>query len=47
MADLIDAACHRRDEGRLLALRAEHGLVWRLRSREGGRADSLAKLPRF
>ncbi len=47
MADLIDAACHRRDEGRLRALRAEHGLVWRLRSREGGRADSLAKLPRF
>ena len=47
MADLIDCACHRRDESRLRALRAEHGQVWRLRSREGGRVDSLAKLPRF
>lgn len=47
MADLIDCACHRRDEGRLRALRAEHGQIWKLRSREGGRADSLMKLPRF
>ena len=47
MADLIDCACHRRDEGRLRALRDEHGRVWRLRSREGGRIDSLSKLPRF
>ena len=47
MANLIDCACHRRDEGRLRALRDEHGRIWRLRSREGGRADSLAKLPRF
>ena len=47
MADLIDCACHRRDEKRLRELREEHGRVWRLRSREGGRADSLAKLPRF
>ena len=47
MANLVDCACHRRDEGRLRALRDEHGRVWRLRSREGGRADSLAKLPRF
>lgn len=47
MASLIDCACHRRDEGRLRALRDEHGRIWRLRSREGGRADSLAKLPRF
>ncbi|MBQ4385391.1 MAG: beta-N-acetylhexosaminidase [Kiritimatiellae bacterium] len=47
MADLIDCACHRRDEGRLRALRDEHGRIWRLRSREGGRIDSLAKLPRF
>src|SRR5574344_1963134 len=45
MANLIDAACHRRDEGRLSALREEHGRVWRLRNREGGRLDSLAKLP--
>ena len=47
MASLIDCACHREDEGRLRELRAEHGRVWRLRSREGGRVDSLAKLPRF
>ena len=47
MADLIDCACHRRDEGRLRELRAEHGRIWKLRSREGGRADSLARLPRF
>ena len=47
MADLVDAACHRRDEGRIRDLREEHGRVWRLRSREGGRADSLARLPRF
>lgn len=47
MANLIDCACHRRDEGRLRELRDEHGRIWRLRSREGGRADSLSKLPRF
>ncbi len=47
MANLIDCACHRRDEGRLRALRDEHGHIWRLRSREGGRVDSLCKLPRF
>ena len=47
MANLVDAACHRRDEGRLRALREEHGRIWRLRNREGGRCDSLAKLPRF
>ena len=47
MANLIDCACHRRDESRLRELRDEHGRIWRLRSREGGRVDSLAKLPRF
>ena len=47
MANLIDCACHRRDEGRLRALRDEHGRIWRMRSREGGRVDSLARLPRF
>lgn len=47
MANLVDCACHRRDESRLRALRDEHGRIWRMRSREGGRADSLAKLPRF
>ncbi len=47
MANLVDAACHRKDEKRLNFLRAEHSRVWRLRNREGGLADSLAKLPRF
>jgi len=47
MANLVDAACNRRDEKRLRFLREEHGRVWHLRNREGGRADSLAKLPRF
>jgi len=47
MANLIDCACHRRDESRLRELRDEHGRIWRLRSREGGRMDSLARLPRF
>ena len=47
MANLIDCACHRTDEARLRALRDEHGRIWRLRSREGGRVDSLSKLPRF
>ena len=47
MANLVDAACNRRDEKRLRFLREEHGRVWRLRNRESGRADSLAKLPRF
>ena len=47
MANMIDCACHRRDESRLRALRDEHGRIWRMRSREDGRADSLSKLPRF
>ena len=47
MANLVDAACHRRDEGMLRELRDEHGRIWRMRSREGGRIDSLSKLPRF
>ncbi|MBO7166764.1 MAG: beta-N-acetylhexosaminidase [Kiritimatiellae bacterium] len=47
MANLVDAACNRRDEKRLRFLRAEHDRVWALRNRPGGRADSLAKLPRF
>jgi len=47
MANLVDAACHRRDEKRLRELRDEHGRIWRLRFREEGRIDSLARLPRF
>lgn len=47
MASLVETACHRRDAGRLKHLREEHAHVWKLRNREGGLADSLAKLPRF
>ena len=47
MANLIDAACHRRDEKRLREVRDEHGRIWRLRSMESERAESLMRLPRF
>ena len=47
MANLVDAACHRRDERRLKALREEHRRVWLLRNRPGGLEDSLSKMPRF
>ena len=47
MANLIDAACNRRDERRLRFLREEHDEVWKLRNRPGGMEDSAAKLPRF
>ncbi len=47
MANLLDCACHRRDEARLRELRDEHGHVWRLRFAPEGRVESLARLPRF
>ena len=47
MANLVDAACNRRDERRLRFLRAEHDQVWLLRNRPGGMQDSRDKLPRF
>ena len=47
MANLLDCACHRRDEARLRNLRDEHGRVWRMRFAPEGRVESLAKLPRF
>jgi hypothetical protein len=47
MANLVDAACHRRDPKRLRFLRDEHDRVWALRNRPGGMADSREKLPRF
>ena len=47
MANLIDAACHRRDSRRLGAIREEHSRIWLLRNRPGGLEDSLAKMPRF
>ena len=46
-ANLLDCACHRRDEARLREVRDEHGHVWRLRFLPEGRVESLAKLPRF
>ena len=47
MANLLDCACHRRDEARLRNLRDEHGRVWRMRFAPEGRVESLSKLPRF
>ena len=46
-ANLLDCACHRRDEARLREVRDEHGHIWRLRFLPEGRVESLAKLPRF
>ena len=47
MADLLDCACHRRDEKRLRNVRDEHGHVWRMRFAPEGRVESLARIPRF
>lgn len=47
MANLLDAACHRRDEKRLRELRDEHGRVWRLRHQPYGRVESMSRIPRF
>ena len=47
MANLVDAACNRRDMRRLQFLREEHDRVWKLRNRPGGMGDSREKLPRF
>ena len=47
MANLVDAACNRRDGRRLRFLREEHDRIWKLRNRIGGMVDSRAKLPRF
>jgi len=47
MANLLDCACHRRDEVRLRALRDEHGHIWRARFLPEGRVESLSRLPRF
>ena len=46
-ANLLDCACHRRNEAMLRELRDEHGHVWRLRFQPEGRVESLSKLPRF
>lgn len=46
-ADLIEAACHRREESYLRAVRDSHGRLWRTRFEDDGRVDSLFRLPRF
>ena len=46
-ANLLDCACHRRNEAMLRELRDEHGHIWRLRFQPEGRVESLSKLPRF
>lgn len=46
-ANLLDCACHRRDERRLRELRDEHGHIWRMRFAPEGRVESLSRLPRF
>ena len=46
-ANLLDCACHRRDEAMLREVRDEHGHVWRARFCPEGRVESLARLPRF
>ena len=46
-ANLLDCACHRRDEARLREVRDEHGHIWRLRFQPEGRVESLSRLPRF
>ena len=46
-ANLLECACHRRDEARLRALRDEHGHIWRMRFEPEGRVASLSRLPRF
>ena len=47
MANLLDCACHRRDEARLRELRDEHGHIWRARFAPEGRVESLSRIPRF
>ena len=46
-ANLLDCACHRRDEARLREVRDEHGHIWRLRFMPEGRVESLSRMPRF
>lgn len=46
-ANLIDCACHRRNEAMLRELRDEHGRIWRTRFTPEGRVESMARIPRF
>ncbi len=47
MANLVDAACHRRDSRRLGAVREELRRTWLQRNRPDGLEDALARMPRF
>lgn len=44
---LMDAACNRRNEARLRSAREEHARMWKACFEPDGRAESLARLPRF
>ena len=46
-ANLLDCACHRRDEAMLREVRDEPGPVGRARFLPEGRVESLSRLPRF
>ena len=46
-ANLLDCACHRRDETRLRELRDEHSHIWRMRFLPEGRVESMSRIPRF
>lgn len=46
-ANLLDCACHRRDETHLRELRDEHGHIWRMRFLPEGRVESMSRIPRF
>lgn len=46
-ANLLDCACHRRNESMLRELRDEHGHVWRSRFAPEGRVESMSRIPRF
>ena len=46
-ANLLECACHRRNERMLRELRDEHGRIWRMRFMPEGRVESLSRLPRF
>lgn len=46
-ANLVDCACHRRNEAMLRELRDEHGHIWRSRFTPDGRVESMARIPRF
>lgn len=46
-ANLLDCACHRRNEAMLRELRDEHSRIWRSRFTPEGRVESMSRIPRF